>query len=186
MKTLVVNYSLTENNKLLAEYICARLKADCDEIAVLGKMTGAAIFRDTFFNGKPALAPTKYNPAGYEMVVLIAPVWIGKIASPLRSYIKKYHSVLRDFAFMTISGGALGKNTKVQEELHKLAGKQPVETKQLYINDILPADEQNDQNKTSAYRLTQSDLDIKFTAEIDDFLRNLNEVAETGKMELLI
>ena len=138
MKTLVVHYSLTGNNKLLTEHVSGILKADTDKITVPGKVTGFTIFLDALLNRKPALAPPKFDPADYDLVVFIAPVWIGKVASPLRSYIEKYRSAIKNFAFLTISGEALGKNEKVPGELARLAGKHPVETRQLYINDILP------------------------------------------------
>lgn len=174
MKTLVVNYSLTGNNKLLAEHICKKLQADNDDISVRRKMKMFSMILDSMLNRTPRIAPMKNNPSDYDIVVLIAPIWAGKIASPLRSYIKEFRSTIKNFAFISISGGALGKNEKVQKELLQLAGKRSVKIKQLYISDILPENEKNDRSKTSSYKLKQSDLDIKFKSDIDDFINSLH------------
>lgn len=173
MKTLVTSYSLTGNNRLLAAHVVERLEADYDEIETIRTMKTFGIVLDGMLNRTPRIGPVKHDPGEYDLVVLVGPVWMGKIASPLRTYIKSYRSSIRGFACISICGGSLGKNEKLPEELRRLAGATPIETRQLYINDVLPAEQQNQMKSSSAYRVTQSDLEGKWKPEIDEFMQKV-------------
>ena len=173
MKTLVTSYSLTGNNRLLAAHVVERLDADHDEIEAMRGMKTFGILLDGMFNRTPRIGPVKHDPGEYDLVVLAGPVWMGKIASPLRTYIKSYRSSISRVAIISICGGSLGKNEKLPEELRRLVGVAPIETKQLYINDILPPEQQNQMKSSSAYRITQSDLEGKWKPEIDEFMQKV-------------
>ena len=179
MKILMVSYSHTGNNRLLADHLGRKLNADRETITASGRLTGLTIALDMLFNRKPGIAPAQHDPADYDTVVLAAPIWMGKIASPLRSYLQQHRSQIKRFAFITISGGALGPNNKVPDELHELAGTAPVEARQLYINDLLAESEKGERGKTSSYRLNQEDLDTPFAEQIDDFIGALTRASQT-------
>lgn len=177
MKTLIVSYSLSGNNTMLAQHLAERLQADREELGVNRKMTNGALAFDAMFNRKPALAPRRYDPTAYDAVILVGPIWMGKIASPLRSYGRELRG--SRVAFISICGGALGRNPKVESQVERLMGRSPIAVKQLYINDLLPEDQRNDAKATSAYRVTPTNLDGEWAAEIQEFVDAL-EGASAG------
>lgn len=173
MKTLVVAYSLSGNNTMLADHLAGKLKADREELTVQRDMGMFALALDALFNRKPPIGPTQRDPGDYELVVLAGPIWMGKIASPVRSFIARHRSTLPRVAFISVCGGALGPNDKVPKEVARLLGTPPVAVAQLYINDLLPEDQKNDSKRTSAYEVGQPDLESKWKADIDAFLKKL-------------
>ena len=93
MKSLVVYYSRSNVTKKLAEDIAGKTDADIEEIKpkvnYQGKLGYARGGKDALREKIIDLEPLKYNPGDYDMVYLGAPVWAGKAANPLISYIKQ-------------------------------------------------------------------------------------------------
>lgn len=54
---------------------------------------------------RPAIAAPRHDPAEYELVVLGTPVWAGRMAPPLRSYIAAQRAGLRRVAAFCTQGG---------------------------------------------------------------------------------
>jgi flavodoxin len=159
MNTLIISYSLTGNNQALAKRLAAELHAQHIVITEPKPRTILAIFLDVLFNRTPKIdpIPTSVNPN--DMVIFIGPVWMGQIATPLRACFKQFkHKVLK-YAFISISGGADGDNTKLGDELIKRTGVQPVAMIDLHIADLLPSNPRPQRKETSAYRLNGKDLD---------------------------
>jgi flavodoxin len=173
MKTLVVSYSLSGNNRMLADHLARKLEADRENIIVNREMGMFALALDALFNRKPPVSPITSSPRDYDLVVLVGPIWMGKIASPLRSFIAQYRSALTGVAFISVCGGALGPNDKVSKEVERLLGTSPAAVKQLYINDLLPEDQKNDSKSTSAYNLEESDLETKWKSDIEAFVQQV-------------
>ena len=63
-----------------------------------------------------------------------------------------------EIAFISISGGALGPNPKLADDLTKRIGKKPVTVIDLHIADLLPSDPKPTRQNTSAYRLNEQDI----------------------------
>ena len=93
MKSLVVYYSRSNVTKKLAEDIAGKTDADIEEIKpkvnYQGKLGYARGGKDALREKIIDLEPLNYNPGDYDMVYLGAPVWAGKAANPLISYIKQ-------------------------------------------------------------------------------------------------
>ena len=173
MNALVASYSLTGNNTILARYLAEIMQADNERLVVNRKMSMGALALDAMFNRRPPLARPLQDFAAYDVVILVGPVWMGKIASPLRSYGRELRGGDRPVGFISICGGALGKNPKVEAQLQRLIGRAPLVVKQLYINDLLPEEHKNDSKATSAYQVTQSDLEGAWAEELGEFVRAL-------------
>jgi flavodoxin len=178
VNALVVAYSLSGNNTLLADHLAGQLEADRADINPDRSMGMFQIALDALFNRSPKLKPEHRDPGGYDVVVLAGPIWMGKIASPIRSYVEEFRSHLRTIAFVSACGGALGPNEKVGAQVKKLIGEDPVAFKQLYINDLLPAEQQNDSKATSAYTVTSADLEGGWKTDIDEFVRQVRAASD--------
>lgn len=159
MKTLVISYSLTGNNGLLASSLAKAIKADHASVVEPEPRTMGRTALDMLFGRTPrATAPAK-EAEGCELLVFVAPVWMGKAASPLRAAFKALKG--RAYAFVSISGGAdgPGSNPGLARDLEKRLGKAPLALVDLHITELLPQDPAPTRADTSAYRVGNGDLD---------------------------
>lgn len=60
---------------------------------------------DVLLGRHPAIQRTEKNPADYALVVLGAPVWMGRLSSPIRSYIARQRECFGRIAFFCTYGG---------------------------------------------------------------------------------
>ena len=158
MKTLVISYSLTGNNHALASSIANTLAAEHVKVVELKPRTMFTIFMDMLFNRIPQIMPITAKPADYGLILLVAPVWMGKVASPLRACFKQLKDDTVKYAFVSISGGSAGPNTKLEADLIKRTGRLPAALIDLHITDLLPASPKPTQKDTAAYKVTSTDI----------------------------
>lgn len=111
MKRIVVYYSLEGNTEKAAKQIAEELGAeivkiepvksippDSDKKFMVGGMQAV-------FGICPQLQNESFDEAAYDQVILGTPVWAGKCASPVRSFIKKNRLDEKVTAVFTCSGG---------------------------------------------------------------------------------
>lgn len=122
----IFSYSLSGNNTLLAESIAKNLNINH---IIIKEDKPRSIWKTAFdmlFNRTPEIIISEdYKDSG-ELTIFIAPIWMGKIASPIKALIKKIKTNIDNYIFISISGGADGPNSKIKDELVKLTGKNPV------------------------------------------------------------
>lgn len=159
MGLTIIYYSLTGNNKALAISVAREFSAELVEIMEEKSRKTGKILLDVIFNRTPKVNP---SPAVLEKsgsILFIAPVWMGKAASPLRSYLKYLKKHPRSYAFASISGGALNTNPKLQEDLAKWVGANPSALVDLHIADFLPQNPKPTMKDTSAYHLGSAEAE---------------------------
>ena len=94
MRTAVVYYSLEGNTRVAATQLAEMLEADLVEIRTvkayprkgLGKFLAGG--KDSLFGKLPQIEPLDLDPSAYDLVVLALPVWAGKAAAPLNSFLQ--------------------------------------------------------------------------------------------------
>lgn len=158
MNTIVLSYSYTGNNRLLAAGVAQQLGARHIQIVEDRTRSELTIMLDMMFNRTPAVQPSPDILDGYDRVVFVAPVWMGKIASPIRPYLRRLKQYPAGYAFLSISGGADGPNPKLESELISRTGTKPEILRNLHIADLLPADPKPTRTITSAYRLNDREV----------------------------
>ena len=111
MKSLVVYYTRTGHTKKIAEEIAEKLKAD---VELLIDKTDRAGFkgwmksgRDGFLKKSTEIEDIKYDHKDYDLVVIGTPVWAGKMAPAIRTYL--HARKIPNSAFFCTYGGS---NTK--------------------------------------------------------------------------
>lgn len=110
MKSLVSFYSRTNITKKLAEDIAGKTDSDIEEIipkvSYDGKLGYARAGKQAMQEKIIDLEPLKFNPEDYDVVYLGAPVWVGKAANPIISYIKQNEGKFKEVKFFTTAGSS--------------------------------------------------------------------------------
>lgn len=129
-KALVVYFSRSGTAEQAARVIADDLRADVEALRPVRGYGGgwgfAAALLQGLRNAAPPVHPVR-DAAKYELVVLVAPVWAGKLAAPMRSYLKRQGAGLGPYAavWVSASGGAY---PAVGEEIAGLVGRRPEAT----------------------------------------------------------
>ena len=131
MKTIIVYYSLDGNTAAAAEALAKRIDADLCEIQPVKPIlsAGKPTFRTLMQGGGqvtfglcPKIKEFSLDLADYDRIILGTPVWAGRCAAPVTSFLKKYcpkHALTDKItAAFTLSGS--GDDTRCVRQLRKL------------------------------------------------------------------
>ena len=149
-KILLVYHSRTGYTRRIAKLLARRLSADIEEIRVVQPVAGpigyALCALEAIAGLTPALRPSRKDPAGYDAVVIGAPVWFWSLASPVHSWLSQ-HPLRRRVrvAFFCTMGGSGAK--RVFSAMQALAGSAPVATMALTDAEI----DSHDETKLDAF-----------------------------------
>lgn len=121
MKILVVYYSRTGVTKKIASEIAQKLNADIDEIIDLKDRSGIKGWlgggKDAFFE-KPTKIKNKINPEKYDLVIIGTPIWAGRMAPSIKTYLIQF-KIKNKVAFFCTAGDKQAVAFKLMEELSK-------------------------------------------------------------------
>ena len=110
MKSLVAYYSRTNITKKLAENIANEIDADIDEITpkvnYQGKMGYARGGKHAIQEKIVDLEGLKFDPSEYDMVYVGGPIWAGKAANPVISYLKQNEGKFNNVKFFLTAGSS--------------------------------------------------------------------------------
>ena len=157
MKIAIVSYSLTGNNARFTDHLARALNADTIQISTLRPVNYATITLDLIFQRKPAINVSGDSLKSYDLVLLIAPVWMGQVAFPLRRCLDALKSTAVPYGFLSVCGGADGINPNLTQELTQRTGRAPAIVLEQHIRTLLPQEPAPTRDDTSAYRLTDED-----------------------------
>ena len=168
MNTLIVYYSFTKNNELLAKQLQQRLGGDIFKIETLKRRSVFSIFLDLLFKRKPSIRKHQLPLRDYDQMVFIAPIWAGKIAGPLVTFLNEEKSNIRRYAFISLCGGGIGQQEKIELQLLDILSHAPEKVTELWISELTSSDNKKNVTTVSQYRIQQEDL-LKYKNKIDDF-----------------
>ena len=138
MSVLVAYYSRTNVTKKVSDEIAGLLDADVEEITSkvnyngkIGYMRGG---KDSISEKIIDLEPLKFNPQDYDLVYLGVPVWAGKAANPMISYIKQNEGKFSNVKFFVTAGGTGFESAFKQMEDY--VGKAPLKTLALKTKEV--------------------------------------------------
>ena len=168
MKTLIAYFSFSGNNELLAKELQTLVQGDLYQISETNKRAGISILLDVLFKRVPKIHKPDIDINQYDHVILVAPVWAGRLANPVKSFFKLEKDNIRDYSFISLCGN--GGNIHLREELISLSGKMPSSIMELPVNDLLPVMKKDKVKFTSGYRINRQDLNT-FKPSIEKFLK---------------
>lgn len=87
MKTVVVYYSRYGHSRVAAKILARQLGAPIHTIEVK-KQKG--VFQSTFsamFGRRPKVKAMNLDPREWDLMILVAPVWVGKPATPVKTFL---------------------------------------------------------------------------------------------------
>ena len=156
MKVLVLSYSYTGNNARFATALSRALDATQVEILPKHAVTTGTIMLDLIFARKPEIGFICATLRGYDLVVLVAPVWMGQPAFPLRRCLEALKGTTVPYAFLTISGGSSEGNPQLRGALIRRTGREPALVHEQFICKLLPPTPAPSRQDVMQYRLTDS------------------------------
>ena len=127
-KPLIVYYSRSGNSRIVAdtlkEYFSCnvlRIQSTQNREGFLGVLTCVL---DQLLDRDDILQPLEENPRNYNPVILVSPVWIGRLSSPARTFIKQARLDGKDiYLILTYNGRLTGEKEKaVAEEITAQGG----------------------------------------------------------------
>lgn len=138
MSTLVAYYSRTEITRKVADEIASRLNADTEEIIPKVNYNGKIGYARAGKDGMTAkiieIEDLKHDPSNYDMIYLGVPVWAGKAANPLISYIKKNEGKFNNVKFF-VTAGSSGFESAFKQ-MKDFVGKTPLKTLSLTTKEV--------------------------------------------------
>ncbi|MEW7289961.1 flavodoxin family protein [Aquimarina sp. 2304DJ70-9] len=154
MKTLIVYFSFTGNNKALADTLGKDLGADVLQITEPKKRGMFKIMLDMLFNRFPRINELSIPWGQYDHILLMAPIWNYLIANPMKTFVRKNKTYLKNYSFITLCSGRETQNEKIAKQLKKLATYEPQAIIEFEILKLPTYEEQ----KSSIYKVTPDDL----------------------------
>lgn len=172
MKILVAYYSFTGNNEVLARAL--QLKLDCDlyRITEMKERKAITILIDILFKRLPKVVKPTVALQQYDHVIFCAPIWNGKIATPLKSFLNNEKNNIQQYSFATICSGRSGQYGWLCDELRNTVQKKPLALTELMINDLLPQEKKDNIKYTTPYRIQEMDVAL-FGTKVDHFLNSI-------------
>ena len=138
MRSLVVYYSFTGNTRMVAERAARDLDADTAEVRAPRYESGGFRFLRAAFDSwrgrLPAIEVSGGRPDEYDFVLIMAPVWAGHAATPMRAYLAQNRGKLKRAAFLLTCAGSCP--PRAFEEMAALAGFEPEATFTLLDREI--------------------------------------------------
>lgn len=127
---LVVYFSRCGAVERLAQHLAAQLDADLEPIFPEGHYAGPWGYLRAVWHSVSGGAPvvrTARSPQDYAVTVIATPVWAGRLAAPVRGYLKHAGSRIDTYAAVWVSGSG-GAYKAVADEVSRLVGRAPLAT----------------------------------------------------------
>ena len=151
MRVLILVFSLTGNNRLLARHLAERMRAErmgaermeveveeVRERRLLPRIK-LTIGLDLLFRRRPRVHPVRAAVEDVDMVLIAAPVWDARLAHPMASALRGLRGRLRACALVTLCGWAReGQADALLAEVAALTGIAPDPVVQIIVGDLVP------------------------------------------------
>lgn len=126
--TLIVCYSNTGTSRRVADLLATQFQRQRGEIREARSRAGTAgmlrCVADSLLRRHPTIRYEGPDLRGFETVVLIAPIWVSRLAGPMRSFVCDHASGLKRVAVISVMGGKGATNAFA--EIDQILGRPPI------------------------------------------------------------
>ncbi|MEJ8827286.1 flavodoxin [Variovorax humicola] len=125
-KVLVIVYSHTGTSRNVAKLLCMQQDWQMGEVFEAAPAAGRGNLRcvlESLFRLRPPIRYEGPPPEDFDAVVLVSPVWLLRLAGPMRSFVADYCKWLPEIAVISVMGGSGGPNAAA--EIAQLVGREP-------------------------------------------------------------
>ncbi len=158
----VISYSMTGNNLKLAEKIAERYSVNHIKVSEEKKRNYLSIGVDRLLNRVPKINENIDSIDGVGKIVIVGPVWMGAIASPLREIFKQLKKIKNDLVFVSICGGADGENKNLQLDIEKRAGRKAIAIIEFHTLDLISKKSEDIRKVIDEYKFTEENFEEIF------------------------
>jgi len=180
VKTLVVYYSNSGSNKYLAGKIANSLKCDIESIKPRFNFFPALLLF-SLVKASPGIKSLGRKLNDYDRIILCGPIWMGRFVSPLRNFVNKYGSSIKQLYFVTCCASTdAAKDDKfghglVFRTLKGMVGDKCIGCIAFPIGLVLPQDKQKDNDAALKTRLSISNFTGQIEMRFDNFIKGLGK-----------
>lgn len=172
MSTCIVFYSWRGNNEALAAFLSKRLGCGVVRIVEAKPRAGWTIFFDLLFRRVPALERLDEPFEAHDHIILCGPVWAGRLASPLRAFLRLHGPQLRDYSFISLCGyDRPEQGAALRDELARRVGHAPRALCELPVSALLPPEQRHRLRSVDEYRVEASEFG-HYLAQLEEFLQS--------------
>jgi hypothetical protein len=130
-QTLVVFYSHTGTSRRAAQLLASQFGWQTGEVSDRHPRVGTAgtfkCVADSLLRRRPAIRYEGPDPQAFGSVVFVAPVWVSRMAGPMRTFIHAQAAGLKRVAVISVMGGS-GATHAAAETGHLLGRAPPLST----------------------------------------------------------
>lgn len=179
MKSIIVYYSRSGNNKYLAQKMGKSLQ--CEVVPIEPRITvfPLLLLRLTLGNKKVAR-----NFENYDRVYLVGPIWMGTIVKPLYDFLTQYKSNIKSLIFVTCCAS----NYKMKEnkfghavvfkKVKQLLGDTCTQCEALPVTYVLPENQREIPKFVMKTRLNDDTFGGEFATIYDQFILNMQSLSQ--------
>lgn len=123
---LVINYSFSGVSRRAAELLCSHHGWPLGTIVEDAPRGTLRCVLDALLRRHPKVRYEGPDPGDFRTVVLVSPIWMYRLAGPMRSFVRDYRTVLQRVAVISTmaSGGAVN----AVREMAATLGRAPIAT----------------------------------------------------------
>ncbi len=173
-KTIVVYYSNKGSNKFLASKIASDMQCDIEAISPRIKAQLLLMMGMSF-----GMKKLNANLNEYERVILCGPIWVGKFVTPLKGFVTKYKSEIKELIFVSCCGSSYKKKDDkfghglVFKEIEGLLNGKCTHCEAFPVSLVLPDDKKEDADTVMKTRLSDDNFKGEILERYNEFIKGL-------------
>lgn len=167
MTLLILVYSRTGNNRLLARAIAERTGGAVEAVRTAAWYPLPRVIWQMATGRRPKVRQLQHDLVAFDRLLVVAPLWDMHVAFPMTAALRANKPHVGRYDFVSFCGYVReGQPEAVRTELAELVGHPPVRQMELHVGDLVPEAQRNDPRKVSARRVTRTEL-VHFSDQLD-------------------
>jgi menaquinone-dependent protoporphyrinogen IX oxidase len=174
MKTIVYYYSKKGSNRFLAQKIAKDLNCEIEEVKPRLNAHLLLLMGINFGNTK-----LKTKVEDYDRVILCGPIWMGKLIVPLKNFVNKNLSKIKELVFVTSCGSTFEKKDEkfghnfVFKDIKKLLQDKCIHCEAFPITLVLPDELKEKSDEVMKTHLNDGNFKGKIVPLYEGFIEKM-------------